>query len=285
MRFKIGSLKSFSNLVRLEHGIMYGVGVFVGAILSGWHLSFSWALLIGFIVAVLAEFGAFALNDYFDIAADTANKRTDRPIVRKEVSPDAAFLVAAASFILANLLALAYLGSTAFYIVLALTVFSVVYNAVLKNLPLVGNIFIATTMAVPFVFGGILLGGISPSAIFLSAIAFFIGVGREVMKDIEDAPGDKKVGARTLPIVIGAKASVYIAILCYAIAVALSSIPLYSFFIGKIPYLLVVVTDAILVDVSFDLLRDQRTKTLRDARKKTLYAIAVGLLAFLLASI
>jgi len=284
MRFRINGLKSFSELVRLEHGIMYGIGVFVGAILSGWKLSFSWPLLIGFAVAVLAEFGAFALNDFFDIVADTANKRTDRPIIRKDVSPDAAFIVSAASFALANMLAFVYLSGTAFQIVLALSVFSVLYNAVLKNLPLVGNVFIAATMAVPFIFGSILLGALSQPVIILSAIAFLVGIGREVMKDIEDIPGDRKVGARTLPILIGAKNSAYVTVLCYLLGVALSSVPFYTFFNGKILYLLVIATDVMLVEASFKLLGDQGIRTLRSGRKQTLYAVAVGLLAFLLAA-
>jgi len=285
MHLKIRGLNAFAELVRLEHGLMYGIGVFVGAILSGWNLSFSSALLIGFLVSVLSEFGAFALNDYFDVKADLINRRKDRPIVRKDVSPDAALLIGAASFILANLLAFMYLNQAAFLVVLALTVLSVLYNTALKHLPFVGNLFIAITMAVPFVFGGLLLGEIGRPAVCLAGIAFLVGVGREVMKDIEDMPGDRKVKARTLPIMIGAEPASSIAILCYLLGVAMSIMPFFTFFSGKPAYLLVLATDYMLLNVAYRLWNDQSLKTLRWGRKQTLYAVAIGLVAFLLASL
>jgi geranylgeranylglycerol-phosphate geranylgeranyltransferase len=285
MRIQIGSLKAFSELVRLEHGIMYGIGVFIGAILSGWNLTLSTTLIIGFLAAVLSEFGAFALNDYFDIEADIANRRRDRPIVRKEVSPDAAFLIAAVGFILANVISFVYLNQAAFIVVLALTVLSVLYNTVLKHLPFVGNLFIAVTMAVPFLFGGLLLGGISGPAICLSSIAFFVGVGREVMKDIEDTAGDRKTGAKTLPIVMGSKGAASVAVMCYLLSVAMSIVPAFLFFSEKTLYLIVLATDYLLLNVALKLSKDQSLKTLRWGRKQTLYAIAIGLVAFLLASL
>ncbi|VVB73745.1 Digeranylgeranylglyceryl phosphate synthase [uncultured archaeon] len=285
MHLRIRSLKSFAELVRLEHGLMYGIGVFIGAILSGWNLAFSSALLVGFIVSVLSEFGAFALNDYFDVKADITNRRRDRPIVRKEVSPDAAILVSIASFLLANALAFFFLNSEAFSVVFLLSIVSMLYNVALKNLPLVGNLFIAITMAVPFLFGGLVIGGIGQPAVFLSAIAFFVGAGREVMKDIEDVPGDRKVGAKTLPIVIGAKWSARFAVLCYALAMFLSSVPFFTFFSQKALYAPVLFTDVMLLEVAIRLWGNQSPGILRWGRKQTLYAVAIGLASFLLASL
>jgi len=285
MHLKVRSLSAFAELVRLEHGLMYGIGVFVGAILSGWNLSFSSALLIGFLASVLSEFGAFALNDYFDVKADTINRRKDRPIVRKDVSPDAAMLISSASFLLANILAFLFLSSDAFFVVFLLSIVSMMYNIALKNMPLIGNLFIAVTMAVPFLFGGLVIGNIGMPAIFLSGIAFFVGIGREMMKDIEDVPGDRKVGAKTLPIAIGAGSTASAAVLCYLVSVVMSLIPLFTFFSGKLPYLLVLATDYMLLNVAYRLWNDHGLATLRWGRKQTLYAVAIGLIAFLLASL
>ena len=105
------------------------------------------------------------------------------------------------------------------------------------------------------------------------------------MKDIEDAPGDRKIGARTLPILIGAKWSARVSALCYASAILLSSVPFFSFFLGKVMYSLVLVTDVMLAEVAMRIWKDQGLTTLRWGRKQTLYAVAVGLAAFLLASL
>ena len=75
------------QLTRLEHGIMYGVGVILGALLSAddartLTLLADPCILLGALVALLVEAGSFALNDYCDFEVDILNSRTDRPLVR-----------------------------------------------------------------------------------------------------------------------------------------------------------------------------------------------------------
>jgi geranylgeranylglycerol-phosphate geranylgeranyltransferase len=287
MGFHIKNLKSFLQLVRFEHGVMYGIGVLVGAMLAGWTLSPVFSVLLGFAVALLLEIGAFALNDYIDYKADKINKRTDRPIVRGDVSRDAALLIGVGGFLAANVLSLYYLQNNpeAFLLILLFSVFSLLYNYWLKRFALIGNVFIGLTMAIPFVFGGLMLRNVNDAIAILAGIAFIIGLGREIMKDIEDIEGDRKVGAKTLPLVVGVRKSVYSVVICYAAGIALSIIPFFSFFASKPVYFGIFVADAMLLYVSFRILNSQRLETFRFGRKWSLYSAAVALAVFLLSTV
>jgi geranylgeranylglycerol-phosphate geranylgeranyltransferase len=59
-------------------------------------------------------------------------------------------------------------------------------------------------MAVPFLFGATAISPTVPPIIWLLAsIAFFAGVGREIMKDVMDMAGDRAQGVRSFPMYIG----------------------------------------------------------------------------------
>jgi len=289
--FYIKNFKAFSELVRLEHAVMYALAVIIGALMVNIQVPIE-KLFFGIVIAVLIEFGAFSLNDYIDIKADKENRRFDRPIVRKEVSPSTALFIGILSLLLANIISLSMLDPFSFNVVLFFTLLSLAYDLFLKNLPLVGNVSIALTMAIPFVFGALLSspGIINNSnalqpVLFLSGIAFFVGTGREIMKDIEDMRGDSLAGGKTLPILIGKANAARLAVFFFIISVILSIIPIFSFFSNNLFYLIVAITDIMLLDISKDLFFDQSLATLRKGRKLTLFAIVVGLFAFLLAAL
>lgn len=284
MVFYIKNFSSFIELTRLEHGAMYALGVLIGAVVAGWNLQFSAPLAIGAFVAIFLEIGAFSLNDYFDVKADRANKRIDRPLVRKDVTPETALLLAAIGFIVANALAL-FISVEITLVVLAFSVLSILYNMKMKKYAIIGNIFVGATMALPFVFGGLIFRNITEATAILAGIAFIMGLGREVMKDIEDMKGDKKVGARTLPIVIGVKKSIYSVVVCYFIGIGLSVVPFLSFFSDKLAYFIVLLTDVLFLWVVVQMLKSQKIETLKAGRKITLIAMFIALIAFLLSSL
>ncbi|MCS7109649.1 MAG: UbiA family prenyltransferase [Candidatus Micrarchaeota archaeon] len=285
-------LNAFFKLVRIEHALMYAVAVLIGAIIVGGISALTTSVLLAALVSILLEFGAFALNDYVDLRADKINRRTDRPLVTGEISPRAALFIGLFSFVFANVIALFYLPTEAFFIILLFTFLSLAYDLMLKNTPLIGNAIIALTMAVPFFFGAFVyaLESKMPSfqiqpVICLSGIAFFVGLGREIMKDIEDMKGDKYIGGKTLPILIGKKNSAKVVAVFFIFSIVLSFIPMFTFFSGKILYLLVLITDFMLFNIALHILRDQSVQSLRNSRKSTLLAIGIGLLAFLLGSL
>ena len=93
----MGSLSAYTRLFRIEHALLLAVAVLLGELLSG-ALPVLPLLLCSLAVPVFIEMGSFALNDYFDVKADKANKRNDRPIASGEISPRAAIAAAAACY-------------------------------------------------------------------------------------------------------------------------------------------------------------------------------------------
>jgi len=273
-------LKAIWDLTRLEHGFMYGMAVIIGAVIAG-SISLDKALL-GFTTALFCQASSFALNDYMDYEVDLANKRFDRPIVRGEISRKTALMVA---IVLAPLgFISAYLiSSIAFVFALAITILGYLYDVKLKEFGFLGNVYIAFTMASPFIFGGIVVGKIPYQIAILALIAFLAGLGREVMKGIEDVKGDELRDVKSVARVKGLDFACKLSAFFIATAVILSLVPFlfiegYAFdFKYALP---IALADYIMLKTSLRLLRHE--KNIKALRKDTLIAMGFGLIGFLL---
>ncbi|MEM0302283.1 MAG: UbiA family prenyltransferase [Archaeoglobaceae archaeon] len=271
------SLKAYWELLRLEHGIMYGLGVLIGIFLGGGtELEI---LILGFLTAVFLEASAFALNDYIDYEVDRANKRLDRPLVRGDLSRDAA-LVLSALFLPFGLLTALLISIEAFLFVLVVTFLAYTYNARLKELGLVGNAYVAFTMSAPFIFGGI-ISEFSNTVILLSSIAFLSGLGREIMKGIEDIEGDALRNVKSVARIYGINTAVKLSSIFFVIAIILSMLPpiMISEYFDLKYVIPVAITDLMLLSVVFRL--PKQTNLISKFRKETLIAMLFGLIGFL----
>lgn len=278
-------IKAVWDLLRLEHGLMYAVGVIVGMVVSA-GLDFSIKnMLLGALTALFLQASAFALNDYFDYEVDLANKRMDRPLVRGELSRRTAFIfflvLAPVGFLTAYLVSI-----EAFLLAFVISLFGFLYDAKLKEFGLLGNIYIAFSMAAPFIFGSVVATGeIRESSALLALIAFFSGVGREVMKGIEDVEGDALRDVKTIARTKGVETAARISACLFLISVLLSFLPpifLEEYFMDLKYIVPVAITDVMLISLSRNLLigRIER-KDIKRYRKESLVALGIGLVGFL----
>lgn len=290
-------LKAIWELMRLEHGVMLFLAILVGSLISQKTLYNNIDLplisvLLTFFTALFLEASTFALNDYYDLEIDIINKRTDRPLVRGDISPKTALYSFYILFPL-GLICSYFVNLTCFVIALITALLSVLYDVKMKKIKLVGNFYIAYIMAIPFIFGGAAvlkndgfsLENINPVIYIIALIAFLAGSGREIMKDVMDFEGDKKLGVKSFPKYIGARKSNIMAAFFYIIAVALSFLPFFmsnfSIYYLNYPYLyLIFVTDMMLLGTSLQLIFKKKVH-LKFYRKFTLVSIFFGLLAFL----
>ena len=100
------------------------------------------------------------------------------------------------------------------------------YNLGSKRLPMVGNIVVAIVGGVPFIFGGLAVGNPSRS-VLPAAFATVFHLGREILKDIQDQPGDSTVGNQSLSSLIGDTGSK--AVVTAILSLLVIGIPLPSF--------------------------------------------------------
>jgi 4-hydroxybenzoate polyprenyltransferase len=111
-------------------------------------------------------------------------------------------------------------------------------------------------------------------------MAFSSTVGREITKTIEDVEGDRKIKARTLPIIAGKNFAAWIAVFFVVFAVLFSPIP-YVFHLLNTNYIyLVTVADIILLYSCFAMLLSPNK-----SQKMMKVAMAIALLAFLVGTL
>jgi geranylgeranylglycerol-phosphate geranylgeranyltransferase len=290
-------LKAIWELMRLEHGVMLFLAILIGSLISQktLHQNLDLPLLniiLTFFTALFLEASTFSLNDYYDLDIDRINKRTDRPLVRGDISPKTALYLFYFLFPL-GLICAFFVNLTCFIIALITALISVLYDMRMKKIKLIGNFYIAYIMAIPFVFGGATVlgnnafsfGVMNPVIYIIAFIAFLAGVGREIMKDVMDFEGDQRKGVKSFPRYIGKRASNGVAALFYICAIALSFLPFFlrdfGVYYQNISYfILVLITDSMLLSTSLQLLIKSEPP-MSFYRKYTLLAIFIGLLSFL----
>jgi 4-hydroxybenzoate polyprenyltransferase len=195
---------------------------------------------------VLATAGAgYAVNDLFDQAIDRAN-RPDRRVVGRLLSPVQATFAYLGLVVLA--LALPAHAGPELAATLQLTSYLanfalLAYAGWLKKTPLLGNVLVAGLSAAPVWLVGLLYAEPPLLTQWFGVFAFFISLVREVVKDLEDLSGDAQHGCRTLPVVLGERATkwvVYAVLLGYVAVLGwlLPSVPNGGWFLGLVGLLL-----------------------------------------------
>lgn len=270
---------------------MYGIawyfeGVFtIDASLGIKSLTFFLLVLSTVMIAAAGNI----INDYFDIKADLINK-PDRVVIGKYVKRRVAIL----SHWMINFIAFSiavYLSwrlQTYWYLFIHLLTINLLwyYSLRLKREFFIGNFLIAgLTAMVPLLVGYYYLhirevnttqtldnnfypfteGTIANYTLLLtfaiSGFAFVMNLAREIIKDMEDVEGDKKLRAKTVPIVLGIPKTKWIAgiflfatiIISTSIWMVYSTIPISS--------MISVFISAFLIFVCFVLLVVSKTKS------------------------
>ena len=223
------------ELTRPGNAVAAGGLTFVGAFVAG-GLSAPAPTAFAVVATVLATGGGNAINDYFDREIDAIN-RPDRPIPRGAVSPRGALLFSGLLFAVAVGLTL-LLPLFAVAIALINLVALVAYTELFKGLPGVGNALVAYLTGSTFLYGGAAVEGNLSPVVVLFALAASATMAREVVKDVEDAAGDREEGLRTLPIVLGRRQALAVAAAFVVAAVVASPAP-YLLGTFGLPYLVV----------------------------------------------
>jgi geranylgeranylglycerol-phosphate geranylgeranyltransferase len=280
-------LKAVWDLTRLEHGLIYAISMVVSLVIAYHSVTDLDTNLVvaGVIAVVAAEMGAFALNDYFDVDVDRKNNRTDRPIVRGDISKQEALLLTVVTFIVSIVAGYFMNNMGALIVIVVLIAFGILYDYKLKEYGILGNLYIAFTMAAPFLFSSMLFKD-SQVLLLLSAIAFLVGLGREIMKGIMDVEGDALRDVKTVARVYGTTTAKYVAVALYLASILLAPVPFIfnidTHFYHNIVYAIpAAIASLILLYVCVNLLRSHERKTVSQARKVTLVGMVVALIAFL----
>ncbi|PIE87342.1 MAG: hypothetical protein CSA03_00605 [Bacteroidetes bacterium] len=236
---------------------MYGLGWYFDP-MEGCSCTFivtDWPFFWLVFSTVLIAAGGNIINDYFDVRADRVNK-PERLIITRHIKKRSAIFMHWTINIIAFSIAiyLSWIMDSFWYLFIHLFSINVLwfYSLYLKRRFLIGNIFIAALTALVPVLVGIFffqhnqtnpewynvqlfpfnMEGSTPKMILyistgLAVFAFLLNLAREVIKDMEDVEGDKKLHAKTLPITWGIAKSKWFTVLVLLIAMGTAAALFY----------------------------------------------------------
>ena len=266
---------SFIKIIRPLNVLSSGVAILFSSFISDYRGPLE-QILIPILVVVFFTVGANVLNDYFDYDTDKIN-RPDRLIVKGDITREQALYLSLISFIIGIYFALR-LSSDSQIISLGISLpLLFLYNAKVKNYPLIGNIIVSLIIGLSFIYAGVVFENVKP-LIVPSLLAFGLTLIREVVKDIADFKGDEAIGARTLPIVFGKRKVIYF---CTILSILLSMAAFTLFLIGyyNIYYgvLLIITVEIPLGVVVISLLNKPHIETAKKATKLLKFCTLGGL--------
>src|SRR5512133_2538724 len=196
-------VRALLELARWPNVLISCAGVALGAWWAGGDPRAHGALLAAAAAAGLTAV-ANAFNDYQDRAIDALAHPT-RPLPSGRAAPSDAPAVAATGGAVA-LVASAAVSASMALATAAIAGVMLVYSVGLKRRGVVGNVTAALLASLPFVYGAWSVGA-PRRATLLYALAVPLHFARELAKDLDDAPADAAASRRTLPSVIGARAT------------------------------------------------------------------------------
>lgn len=278
----IRRLVGLLSMMRLRNCVMIGFAVIVGEVMASTTVPVR-AAFYGFMAGFLLLAASMVLNDYFDREIDRINE-PERPIPAGVIKPAEALsfslILAAIGFWFAG-----NSGAGALVIATLSVIIMVLYNSRLKKTGLFGNALVSTNVAIPFVYGGFVVGSPTWSLGIFSLLAFLSSIGREIVKGIVDVSGDTAKGVKSLAATKGnAKAAKYGAALFVA-AVALSGLPLILGIVSYYYIPLVAICDIGFLLTAYSIMANSSPKNAKRSKNYVLLWMTFGLLAFILGTI
>ena len=217
-------IKGIVQLFRPELPFSAGVCVVLGEIVALGGFPSTRETILGFVCGFFISGSALVSNDYFDLEVDKVNS-PDRPLPSGAVSPAETILLAAVAMII-GLAASFAISIPALILSIVFGLVGVLYNWRFKQEGLLGNLMVASSVAITFILGGLTVGRpFSAIVLFFSLTAFLVDFGEEIAGDAMDIEGDKKRASKSLAIMRGKDMALRISGTVFFILVLISFIP------------------------------------------------------------
>ena len=221
----------FIRIARPANSLAVGALVSASCLVAGVGDSLPIALAV--LGSVLVAAGGYVLNDVFDYEADGIVHR-DRVLPKGEMSQTTARVYALALLVGSPLLFL-FINRLSFVNASLAALLLFFYSWKLKRTSgVIGNLAASLLAS-----NGALIGGFVGQVANLSRViplaicVFFATISREIVKDIEDLPGDRTTRSRTLPMLIGCRKASRLAAVSLCLAILTTYLPYQQAVFGK----------------------------------------------------
>jgi geranylgeranylglycerol-phosphate geranylgeranyltransferase len=251
------------------------VTVYIGGLIAGAPYD-SIPLFLAVAVTFFITAGSMTFNDAFDWKIDKIN-HPNRPIP-KGILTQKQMLIYTAFLFIVGLAISFFINLLCTAIVLFSIAILAVYELFTKQYGIFGNVTVAFISSIAFTFGGAAIGN-PLASVPLTILAFLIIFGREIMMDVRDAEGDKKMRL-TLPHQIGVKYASFTSSILLILAILVSPLP-YLLNLVSIWYIyLIIPVDIITIATVVWFLMDNKNAAISAHIIRG--ALALGLVSFIL---
>ena len=274
-------IKALLQLIRPELPISAGICVVVGQTIALRRIPGVDDLLLGFGLGLFLSSSAMIFNDLFDLEVDRINT-PHKPIPAGKVTTTEAIVFGVITALIALLIA-GLIDPLVLVLSLVLWILGFLYNWKLKASGLMGNLIVATNVAMTFILGGISVGeSRNPLVWIFGAIAFIFDLAEEIAGDAMDMEGDKKRGSRSLAIMHGKQVALRISGILFVVMILLSLLPIV---LGEtsLAYILPIgLMDVAIVFFGIRLLKSTTHAEGHRAMRGLYISATIGLVAFIL---
>ena len=183
----MNALLPYFKISRLNNALMTGIAVSLGFWLGRSILPLP-ALFLLIIAGIAATAFGNVINDIHDIATDRISHR-NRPLPRNELSLNDARLFTVYLMLVA-IGSAAFVSSTYITATVLPLLLLAGYTRFLKGTPLAGNIVVSLLVGYAILYGALLAPRFNRLMV-PAILAFLLNLVREIIKDVQDAPGDR----------------------------------------------------------------------------------------------
>lgn len=277
-------VKGMIQLFRPELPFSAGICVLLGEIVAlGGFPSIREAVL-GFMCGFFISGSALVSNDYFDLEVDMINS-PDRPLPSGTVSPSEAILLATIAMLI-GLAASFAISIQAFILSIIFGAVGILYNWRYKQAGLLGNLMVASSVAITFILGGLAVGQPFNKIVwFFSLTAFLIDLGEEIAGDAMDIEGDKQRSSKSIAIRYGKDFALRISGTVFFLVVLISFIPYLFGWLGITYLVFIFCADIITIFSTVKLLKSQTPEEGRKYMRWIYVGATIGMVAYIVAQI
>jgi len=275
-------LRASLAILRPINCAMIGFAVIIGYFVSKPSSVSPVQITLGFVTGFAICAFSMVANDYYDIEVDRVNQPT-RPL------PSGALSLKEARGIALFVLAVGLVTAVRSFDYLAVAIAGLyallawIYDYRAKKYGILGNLIVASSLAIPFVYGGVVSGGnvLGSLLLFMALTSLLAGVGREVVKAMADVPGDQKRGIRSYAAVHGLKSASAVGALFFLAAVVASDLPLFLLKVNLLYEFGVLLPDAAFLYLAYSILRHADAQGALKVKRTALMGMLLGLIVFI----
>lgn len=268
-------------LTRPINSVMVGFAVIVGISITAPNQLLTYLPLLGFFTGFLISSYSMVVNDLYDLEVDKINN-LDRPIAQGRIQPRTA-ITFAIILLLLGILSSIVIGLNTFIIASVFAFIAWIYNYKGKKIMFIGNMMVAASVAIPYIYGGAIVEMIYNSLLwFLALTSFLAATGREIVKTISDVEGDAVRNVKSIAIIYGSKNTAIIGAIFFIGAVSSTILPIIINQVGIIFTTLILIPDALFIYAAIKIVRDHSKNGSLLIKKLALIGMIIGMIIFII---